>query len=368
MNQPILSLVSRTRRTPFSNRVDASGVKSYTVYNHTLLSTSFISAEEDCKHLKQAVQIWDVSCQKQVELLGKDSEKLLQMTTPRDLKKMRDNQCFYIPMVDEEGMMLNDPVVIKLSSNRFWVSISDTDMLYYFKGLASGFNLDVKVFEPDVYPLAIQGPLANTLIKNFIGEEYIKTKFFGFKKFSFNNKEMIIARSGWSKQGGFEIYLDGFENGEDLWDELFIAGKDLNVRAGCPNGIERIEGGLLSFGNDITIDFDVFESGLGKFCNLDSVEGCLAIQPLKKKSSPKRMLKPLEIDGDPITIFNQWWDLKDSNNNKVGSVTSGIWSPDFETNVAIGMVDQNYWNSENLLIADSPQGKRKVIVRENFWI
>ena len=361
MNQPLLSLVSRTRRTPFSNRVDASGVKSYTVYNHTLLSTSFISAEEDCYHLKKAVQVWDVSCQKQVELIGKDSEKLLQMTTPRDLKRMQDDQCFYIPMVDEQGMMLNDPVVIKLSSNRFWVSISDTDMLYYFKGLATGLNLDVKVFEPDVYPIAIQGPLANNLIKNFIGEEYIKTKFFSFKKFSFNNKKMIIARSGWSKQGGFEIYLDGFENGEALWDELFIAGKELDVRAGCPNGIERIEGGLLSFGNDITIDFDVYESSLGKFC--------LATEALKKKSSPKRMLKPIEIDGEPITLFNQWWDLKDiNNNNKVGSITSGIWSPDFNTNIAIGMVDKNYWNTENLLIAVSPQGNRKVKVREQYWI
>ena len=121
---------------------------------------------------------------------------------------------------------------------------------------------------------------------------------------------MIIARSGWSKQGGFEIYLDGFENGEALWDELFIAGKELDVRAGCPNGIERIEGGLLSFGNDITIDFDVYESSLGKFCNLQTVEGCLATESLKKKSSPKRMLKPIEIDGEPITLFNSKYFLK----------------------------------------------------------
>ncbi len=368
MNKPFISLVSRTRRTPFSNKVDAAGVKSYTVYNHMLLATSFRSIEEDYKHLKTAVQVWDVSCERQVELIGEDAELLLQMTTPRDLRKMKNDQCYYIPMVDEKGMMLNDPIATKLSPNRFWISIADTDMLYYFKGLATGKKLNVDIFEPDVSPIAIQGPKSNELITNFIGEEYVQTKFFRHKNFVFDGKEMVIARSGWSHQGGFEIYLDGSSYGENIWDALFNAGKNLDVRAGCPNGIERIEAGLLSFGNDITIDFDVFESGLGKYCDLDTVDGCLATETLKIKSNPSRMLKPLVIDGDPIKLFNYWWDLLDKNGKFVGSVTSAIWSPDFKVNVAIGMVNKEFWKGEKALYVNSPSGERKVQVREKFWI
>ena len=148
----------RLRRTPFSEGVEAAGVSSYTVYNHMLLATTFRSMEEDYHHLKNAVQVWDVACQRQVEVRGPDATRLVQMLTPRDLRGMLPGQCYYVPMVDETGGMLNDPVAVKLSEDRWWISIADSDLLLWVKAMANGYRLDVLIDEPDVSPLAIQGP------------------------------------------------------------------------------------------------------------------------------------------------------------------------------------------------------------------
>ena len=178
---------------------------------------------------------------------------------------------------------------------------------------------------------------------------------------------MIIARSGWSKQGGFEIYLDGFEYGEALWDTLFEAGADLDVRAGCPNLIERIEGGLLSFGNDITMDHTPFEAGLGKYCNLDTATDCLGHGALLEKQGPVRQIRPVEIDGPAIPVAPRHWPLTNHAGAPAGHVSSASWSPDFQTNVAIAMVHKDQWDPGTALLVDTQDGIREVRVREKFW-
>lgn len=314
------------------------------------------------------MQVWDVSCERQVEIAGPDARRLVQITTPRDLANMAEDQCYYLPIVDERGAMLNDPVLIKLAEDRYWVSLADTDMLFYYKGLANGFGLDVKVLEPDASPLAIQGPKADQLVGRVFGQEIVETKFFRYKTITFLGKEMIIARSGWSLQGGFEIYVDGSEYGEALWDALFEAGADLDVRAGCPNGIERIEGGLLSYGNDITMDHTPFEAGLGKYCNLDTATDCLGHGVLLEKRTPARQIRPVEIDGPAVPAVTQLWPLKNHSGNLAGHVSSAAWSPDFQTNVAIGMVHNDQWDPGTVLLVDTPVGTRAARVRDKFWI
>jgi dimethylsulfoniopropionate demethylase len=358
----------RVRRTPFSAGVEAAGVKGYTVYNHTLLPTVFDSITADYRHLKDHVQVWDVACERQVEVRGPDAARLMQMLTPRDLRGMLPGQCYYVPMVDETGGMLNDPVAVKLAEDRYWISIADSDLLLWVKAIALGFRLDVLVDEPDVSPLAIQGPKADDLMARVFGDDIRNVKFFRFGWFDFQGRSLAIARSGYSKQGGFEIYVDGSDAGMPLWDALFAAGEDLGVRAGCPNLIERIEGGLLSYGNDMTRDNTPHECGLGRFCNTQTAIGCVGRDALLRvaREGPVQQIRAIAIGGE-IPPCDRVWPLF-AGGKRVGQVTSAAASPDFGTNVAIGMVRMTHWDAGTVLEVETPAGMRPATVQDKFWI
>lgn len=365
----LISPSRRLRRTPFSDGVEAAGVKAYTVYNHMLLPTVFRSIVEDYHHLKSAVQIWDVSVERQVELRGPDAARLMQMLTPRDLRGMNAGQCYYVPIVDETGGMLNDPVAVKLAEDRWWISIADSDLLLWVKGIANGYRLDVLVDEPDVSPLAVQGPRADELMARVFGDSVKDIKFFRYGWFDFQGRSIVVARSGYSKQGGFEIYVEGSDIGMPLWNALMEAGKDLDVYAGCPNLIERIEGGLLSYGNDMNDDNTPHECGLGKFCNTSTAIGCVGRDALLRvaKEGPVKQLRPIEIHGDAVPPCDRLWPLMDGD-RQVGTVSSAAYSPDFATNVAIGMVRMTHWDAGSELDVLTPNGIQPVTVWETFWI
>ena len=365
---PSLSISRRLRNTPFTNRVTEAGVKAYTVYNRMLLPTMFDSLESDYHHLKSKVQVWDVSCQRQVEVNGPDATKLIQMLTPRNLSKMADDQCYYIPVVDETGGMLNDPVAVKHSENQWWISIADSDLLYWIKGLARGRNMDVDVFEPDVSPLAIQGPKSEELMVNLFGEDITNLRFFRHKKIEFKGKKFTIARSGFSTQGGFEIYVEGTENGEPLWDALFEAGKHLDVRAGCPNLIERIEGGLLSYGNDMTHANTPYEAGMGKFCKGAAAADCIGGDVLRREQEqgPKRQIRNLSILGEAVPACLDSWNVT-KDGVSIGQVTSATWSPDFNTNVALGMIDRAHWNIGTEITVHTPNGTQPGLITDKTF-
>lgn len=367
---PVLSLSRRTRRTPFTRRVTEAGVKGYTVYNRMLLPTVFESVEADYHHLKKHVQVWDVSCERQVEVKGPDAMTLIQMLTPRDLGKMGDDQCYYIPVVDETGGMLNDPVAVKHNENRWWISIADSDLLYWIKGLATGRGLNVDVFEPDVSPLGIQGPKSDDLMAKVFGEDIRDLRFFRHRQIEFGGKMHTVARSGYSVQGGFEIYVDGTEHGEPLWDALFEAGDDMNVRAGCPNLIERIEGGLLSYGNDMTHENTPFEAGLGKFCKGSTVDECIGAEALKREieHGPKQKIRGLKIAGNPVPTCSDPWVIKSTEGDAVGQVTSAAWSPDLNTNVALGMVTRAHWKFGNSVVVETPDGNRPGVIGTSLFV
>ena len=365
----LLSPSRRVRRTAFSEGVEAAGVKAYTVYNRMLLATVFRSVTEDYHHLKSAVQVWDVSCERQVELRGPDAARLMQMLTPRDLRGMLPGRCFYVPIVDETGGMLNDPVAVKLAEDRWWISIADSDLLLWVKGIANGYRLDVLIDEPDVSPLAVQGPRAEDLMARVFGEAVREVKFFRFGLFEFQGRHMVVARSGYSKQGGFEIYVEGSDLAMPLWQALFEAGADLDVHAGCPNLIERIEGGLLSYGNDMTDDNTPHECGLGRFCDTQTAIGCIGRDALLRvaKEGPVQQLRAIEIAGAAVPPCDRPWILR-AKGKPVGQLTSAAWSPDFDTNVSIGMVRMTHWEPGTELQVETPEGARDARVREGFWL
>ena len=363
-----LSLSRRLRRTPFSDGVEAAGVKAYTVYNHMLLPTVFRSVEEDYRHLKEAVQVWDVACERQVELRGPDAGRLMQMLTPRDLRGMLPGQCYYVPIVDETGGMLNDPVAVKLAEDRYWISIADSDLLYWVKGIVQGYRLDVLVDEPDVSPLAVQGPKADDLMASIFGDSVRAIRFFRFDLYQFQGRDLVVARSGFSKQGGFEIYVEGADIAMPLWNALFEAGKSMDVHAGCPNAIERIEGGLLSYGNDMTDDNTPHECGLGKFCNTQTAIGCIGRDALLRvsKEGPVQQIRPISIEGPPMPVCDHWFPIT-AGAKKVGRISSTAWSPDFQTNVAIGMVRMTHWDPGTRVTVQAPDGPREAEIMETFW-
>jgi dimethylsulfoniopropionate demethylase len=359
----------RVRRTPFTEGVEAAGVKGYTVYNHMLLPTVFRSVQEDYHHLKSAVQVWDVSCERQVELRGPDAGRLMQMLTPRDLRGMLAGMCYYVPIVDETGGMLNDPVAVKLADDRYWISIADSDLLFWVKGLAYGLHLDVLVDEPDVSPLAVQGPLADDLMAAVFGDGVRDIRFFRYNLYDFEGRELVVARSGYSKQGGYEIYVDGSDIGMSLWNTLFEAGKSMDVHAGCPNLIERIEGGLLSYGNDMNRDNTPHEAGLGRFCSTQTAIGCVGRDALLRvaKEGPVKQVRAIAIHGAPLAPCDRLWPIV-ANGKVIGHISSSAYSPDFETNVAIGMVRMTHWDEGTNLTISTPEGPRDATVYETFWL
>ncbi|MFC1681088.1 dimethylsulfoniopropionate demethylase, partial [Pseudomonadota bacterium] len=317
----------------------------------------------DYHHLKRHVQVWDVSCERQVEITGPDAFRLVQLLTPRDVSHMQDDQCYYVPMVDESGGMLNDPVALRIDDQKYWISIADSDVLLWAKGIAAGMRLEVDVYEPDVSPLAIQGPKADELMARVFGDPVRDIRFFRYKKLPFNGREMVVARSGYSKQGGFEIYVDGSEYGEPLWDALFAAGEDLEVRAGCPNLIERIESGLLSYGSDMTRDNTPHECGLQRFCDTRAAIGCIGRDALLRMlhDGPSRQIRGLRIQGDTVPPCTQPWPVY-ADGHRVGQVTSAAWSPDLGVNVSIGMIDASHWDAGTHAEVDTPDGMREAEV------
>lgn len=354
----------RVRRTPFSPGVDAAGMSVCTVYNRMILPSVFASQEEDYRHLKTHVQVWDVACERQVAVQGRDARRLLDLISPRDLDKMAPDQCYYMPAIDREGGMLNDPVLVKLAEDHFWISVADSDYLHYVLGIADALSMDVRVWEPDVSPLAVQGPKADELMARVFGAAVREIRFFRYKRLAFQDTNFIIARSGYSKQGGFEIYVEGSQYGMSLWDALMAAGQDLGVRAGCPSTMERVEGGLLSYGNDMTRDNTPFECGLGKFVN--SPKDYIGKAGLLARAEPVQQIRPIEIGGAIPPITAPWPLLADG--RKVGQVTTATWSPDFGINVAIGMVQKTHWESGTRLEVETPAGTRSATVHGKFWI
>jgi dimethylsulfoniopropionate demethylase len=362
---PALAISRRTNRTPYSPRVEAEGVKSYTVYNHTLLPAVFRSLEEDYRHLKQHVQLWDVSCERQVEVSGPDAARLVQLMIPRDLAKAVIGQCFYAPLVDDAGGMINDPVILKLAEDRFWISIADSDVLLWAKGLAIGLGLNVAVDQPDIWPLAVQGPKSDDLLASVFGEEVRAIRFFRFDTVTFQGHPLVVARSGFSKQGGFEIYVDDAVLGLELWDTLWEAGQPFEVRAGCPNLIERVEGGLLSYGNDMTRANNPLECGLERYCALDAPIEFIGREALRRVRAEgvERLVRGLRIPGADLPPCREAWPVL-SNGVEIGGLTSAANSPDLGCGVGLAILDRGHWEPGEPVEVRTPEGARTATVSD----
>ena len=339
----ILTRSRRLRGTPFTSRIEKQGVKSYTVYNHMLLPTTFSTPEEEYKHLKEHVQIWDVSVQREIEISGKDSSELVQLMTCRNLSDSKIGKCYYAPLVDSDGGLINDPLIYKVNEDKWRVCIADSDVLLFAKGIASVKRMDVNIFEAKIDTLAVQGPKSLDIMKKIFGDKIRDLKFFRFDFFEFDKKKFLISRSGFSKQGGYEIHVENVSDGLNLYDHFFKIGKEFNLKPGTPNHPERIEGGLLSYGSDMDNNDNPLECGFDKYVDLDSDIVFLGKENLVKikNNGIKRKLMGVKIDINKIDVSEEI-PLFDSGNKVIGQLRSGAFSPKFKKVVGIAMMKKDF--------------------------
>ena len=336
----------RLRGTKYTSRVEKQGVTHYTVYNHMLLPAAFGPLNDLYYHLKENVQVWDAAVQRQLEISGKDSARLVQLMTCRDLSNSKVGRCYYCPIIDDKGGLINDPVVLKLNDERWWISLSDSDVGLFAKGLAIGNNFKVEISEPDVDIFSVQGPKSFKLMEKVLGPEISKLKFFGFGYFEFGGAKHLIARSGWSKQGGYEVYMEHTKAGLALYDKLFEVGEEFNLKPGCPNLIERIESSLLSYGNDMDIGDNPFECGFDNYVNLDNDINFLGKDALKKIKAEgiKKKLMGVKIDAKEISVTGSM-NLTDEKNQLIGELRSGCYNPMFKQVIGIAMVKKPFFKA-----------------------
>ncbi len=342
----------RLRRTPYTDRVEAAGVDGYSVYNHMLLPKSFgMTAEEAYRHLHEHVQIWDVAAERQVEVTGPDAAWLVQWMTPRDLRRAKVGRCYYAPIVDADGGMLNDPVLLKLAEDRYWLSIADSDLLLWVKGLIAGRGLDARAFEPDVSPLAVQGPKAEAVMVALFGEAMRELKFYGFTHVEFEGTGQLVARSGYSSQDGFEIYLDGAHLGPALWDAVMAAGRPHSIAPGAPIAADWIEAGMLGYGTDMNAQNDPLEMGLGKLCRLDGEIECVGLEALRRIAAdgPARVPRGVRVDLDPCPPLDEAWPLT-LDGEEVGRLGSAVRSPRFGETIGLALMKREAAEAEGALL------------------
>ncbi len=349
-NDFLIGTSNRIRRTPFTLRNEKAGVKKYTIYNNTLLPTIFKSLKEDYYHLIENVQLWDVCAQRVIEVKGNKSLSLIQYLFCRDFSNISSNKAYYAPIVNFEGGLLNDPVVFCIANDHFLISLSDSDLFNWFSAINNSKNFFSEVRETDVITMAIQGPKSEKLIQKIFGEEIKTLKYFNFIKFSFNKEEIIISKTGYSKQSGYEILLINPNNAIFLWDLIMEKGKEFNIRVGCPNMIERVENNLLSYGNEMTNKDTPYDCGLGNFCNLDTdyeFVGKSALLEQRKVGFEKDIYKiqfNFERDDQPDFFDNLPVYKK---NVEIGKATSIVWSPKHSKYVGFLITSKNIKNNLN---------------------
>ena len=332
---------ARLRPSPFYESVLAEGLTTGMVYNRMILPASFGDPEAEYWRLINGVSQWDVGAERQVQLKGPDAGRLAQILSPRDLSKCKVGQGKYIPMCNHSGSIINDPILLKLADDLYWFSIADSDVWFWARAIAAERGLDVEISEPDVSPMALQGPKAEDVVAHVVGDWVRETKYFWFSETEIEGIPVAVQRSGWSKQGGFEIYLRDGTQGTKLWNIFKEAGKPWNIGPGAPATPERTESGLLSVGGDTDTATNPFEVRLGKYVDLDIDDDVIGIAALRdiKEAGVKRHQLGVILEGKDADPLKFTWEEIHANGTKVGDMTNCVWSPRMGANIGYALVD-----------------------------
>ena len=334
---------ARLRPSPFFNSIMAEGCTSASIYNRMILPASFGDKDKEYWDLINGVVMWDVGVERQVQLEGPDAGKLAQILSPRDLSKCKIGQGKYVPMCNHDGVFINDPIMLKLREDLHWFSIADSDIWFWARAIAAERRLNVKITEPDVSPLAVQGPKSAAVVSSIFGDWVHDLKYFWFSETEINGIPVAVQRSGWSKQGGFEIYLRDGKRGDELWKIVKEAGQPYAIGNGGPTSPERTESGLVSCGSDSDDTTNPYEVRLGNYIDLDVADNVVGIQALRRihAEGAKRHQLGLILEGEsPDPLAFHWEDIL-VDGQKVGDMTNCVWSPRLHKNIGYALISRS---------------------------
>ena len=361
---------ARLRRSPFFDATQRHGAKAYTVYNHMLFPICFDDLEAEYRHLLEHVTLWDVSVERQVEITGPDAFKLANMLTPRDLSKCAVGQGKYVAITAEDGGIINDPVLLRLGENHFWLALADSDVLLWARGVALNSGLKVNITEPDVSPLQIQGPKAKNVVQALFGDAVTKLRYYWFLETKIDGIPVVVTRTGWTGEVGYEVYLRDGSRGDDLWERIMAAGKPHNIRPTGPSDIRRVEAGILNWGADMTIANNVYEVGLDYLVDDGKSADYIGRAALKliKAQGVRQKLAGIEIEGPRIEMNAVPWAAA-INGTSIGKVTSAIYSPRLKKNISYAMLPVSQTALQTELTVHIPgAGERKATVVQRPFI
>jgi glycine cleavage system aminomethyltransferase T len=362
--QPQIAIGPRVRKSPFFEATKRYGVKSFTVYNHMYMPTCFTDPVSEYWSLVNDVTLWDVSCERQIEITGADAARFAQYLTPRNLSKCKVGHCLYVLLTDEDGGIVNDAVLLRLGENHFWFSPGDGDVLWWAKGVAINSGLQVDVTEPDVSPLQLQGPRAPDVAVALFGDWVLDLVYYQLRETELDGIPVVLARTGWSGEIGYEIYLRDGSRGDELWERTMAAGAPYNISPIAPSAIRSVEGGILSYASDITLNDNPFTLGFDRLVDLDQEAdfiGKSALQRIRKQGV-KRRLVGVEMAGDPLEASNpEFWPVRDGE-HVVGHVTRCLYSPQLEKNIGFANVPTDRSAMGTELTIDATDGQRSARV------
>jgi glycine cleavage system aminomethyltransferase T len=354
---------ARLRRSPFFEATQRYGPRGFTVYNHTLFPTNFDDFEAEYRHLLEHVTLWDVAVERNVEVTGPDGFRFAQLLTCRDLSACAVGQGKYVLITAPDGGILNDPVMLRLDENTFWFALADSDVLFYAFGLAAHTGMDVQVREVDAAPLQIQGPKSKDVIGELFGREVLDLRYYWFTRTEVDGIPVIVTRTGWTSEVGYEVYLLDPARGSDLWERIMEAGRPHQIRPTGPSDIRRIEGGIFNYRADMDWTTNPYELGLDRLVDLDVELPFMGKDALRriKEEGVSRKMAGVEIAGDRLEMNATAWPVR-SNGSVAGRVTSAIWSPRLEKNIGFAWVPIALSEEGTSLRVDTADGQREATV------
>jgi len=357
---------TQIRKSPYFNATVRWGAQGFSVYNHMYIPRDFGDPEQNFWNLVNNAILCDVAVERQVEITGPDAAKFTQMLTPRDLSKLRVGQCKYVLITNADGGILNDPVLLRLGENHFWLSLADSDILLWAQGVAINSGMDVTICEPDVSPLQLQGPKSGEVMKALFGDEIMDLRYYWLREVELDGIPLIVSRTGWSSELGYELYLRDGTRGDELWEKIMAAGQPFGLQPGHTSTIRRIEGAMLSYHADADIYTNPYELGLDRLVNPDMEADFIGKAALRliRDTGVSRKQVGLRIDAPrlagPNTTF--WPVAKDG--IPLGKVTSAVYSPRLQENIALAMIAASHAEIGTVVEVSMPHGEAQATIVE----